>query len=62
MRSEDPWRPIFCQRRSQKGIIGMVMNQGSFPWASYQISKIAGAHAPGMLGTCSPTADFKGNR
>ena len=25
------------------------------PWASCQIRKIAGAHAPGMLGTFSPS-------
>ena len=27
----------------------------AFPWASFQIRKIAGAHAPGMPGTLSPS-------
>ena len=45
------WRYDIVWIKSQICILSMR----SFPWASCQIRKFAGAHAPGMPGTFSPS-------
>ena len=52
-------RPIACSKPSyymrQYGVIVNWTLGKNLPWASCQIRKIAGAHAPGMPGTFSPS-------
>ena len=45
------WPSVLCNYRWTSGSV----KRGVFPWASCQIRKIAGAHAPGMPGTFSPS-------
>ena len=40
----------------------MIAECSKWPWASYQIGKIAGCACAGNAGTFSPAVDFKGNR
>ena len=44
--------PRWCLTTSSLYTICIIV---MLPWASYQIHKIAGAHAPGMPGTFSPS-------
>ena len=58
-RFETPLCSLCCHCNDVPVVVLMVM---AVVWTSYQIRRMWIAHAPGMPGTFSPTADFKGNR
>ena len=49
------WHSLLCSQWCRFAAMSHVPIRRDVPWASCQIRKIAGAHAPGMPGTFSPS-------